>query len=105
MTEVDDYKKRVKTMSYAELIEQNEKWAEQRKNATGEYGYWGGVTGSEIVDKELATRTGKTYLVEEVFVDNTGRIWEQGEVLKQNQIPSEMLNPLEQQSFIKEIER
>jgi len=103
MSEVEDYKIKLRSMTYAQLIDEKARWHKQQSEATGEYGYWGGVTGQEAVEAELKTRTGKTYEILKPFVDETGKLWTIEAILKQNQIAVKMPLALEEYGFIKEI--
>lgn len=100
--EIRDYKRKVKRLTIAELIAENEMWSKQRSEATGEYGYWGGVTGSEIVDEELKRRTGIEFYVKKKFVDADG-IYHDDTTLSSiwsNQLPEDMMHSLEINGFI-----
>lgn len=102
--EITEYKRKVKTLTIAELVAENAKWAEQRAGATGEYGYWGGVTGSKIVDAELKRRTGVEFDVKKKFVDADG-IYHDDMILNSiwsNQLPEDMMHALKINGFIHE---
>ncbi len=103
MSEVDDYKVKVKTLSYAELQEELKKWNNQQKEATGEYGYWGGVTGQEIVDEELKRRTGTPYNIEKSFVAGDGIFRSKGTTILENQLTEGMVDPLVKHGFIRSL--
>lgn len=100
MSEVGDYKQEVKTMSYSALVKDADMWKKQQSGATGEYGYWGGVTGQEIVEAELERRTGKVYKVLRDFVDSDGILRKSGSPIMENQLTPLMLTPLNTYGFI-----
>lgn len=102
MSEVSDYKLKVKTMTIEELVKENESWAKQRSEATGEYGYWGGVTGSEIVEAELKRRTGTLCTILKSFVDVYGIFRMKGTNILSGQISETMYPELVKRKFIKE---
>lgn len=103
--EIKSYERKVKTLTISDLIAENDRWSKQRTEATGEYGYWGGVTGSEIVDKELKRRTGTEHQVFKKFVDAEGIYHEQGSTIWSNQLPLEMMYGLEINGFISKGEK
>lgn len=102
MSEVSDYEKKVKTLTYAQLVDEKQKWSAQMYQATGEYGYWGGVTGKKIVETEMETRKGKEYKVLNSYVDDDGIHREKDSVLLEGQISTYMLDGLKLFGFIKE---
>lgn len=102
MSEVEEYRVAVKTMSFAQLQDELKRWHTQQSEATGEYGYWGGVTGQEIVDEEVKRRSGKEYIILKNFVDADGIYRRKETTIRENQLTSYMLPALEDYKFIKE---
>lgn len=101
MSEVSDYERKVKTLTYAELQREVARWQKQQEEATGEYGYWGGVTGQEIAEAEIDCRSGKEYEVLKSFVDDDGIFRKSKTMIMENQLNSYMPSALEKHGFIK----
>lgn len=100
MSEIKDYERSIKRLSIAELMAEKDKWKKQQSEATGEYGYWGGINGEEIVDAELGRRTGQEYTVRKEFIDATGFLRREHTSIFENQIPEEMKYGLRIQGYI-----
>ena len=102
MSEIEEYTKKVKTLTYAQLVDEKRRWSAQMSQATGEYGYWGAVNGKEIVEDEMETRVGTEYKVLNKYVDDDGILREEGSIILEGQISSYMLDGLKLFGFIKE---
>lgn len=53
MSEVSDYQEKLDAMSLVQLEPELAAASEQTKNASGEYGYWGGITKQEMVKANI----------------------------------------------------